>query len=227
MKAMRPNQFPMCLSASFVVACAFLVITPLPSLAAQFKPFDHARQDQSLVDFRTRLMAAVETRDFKELRPFLSQDVQLSFGGHAGIAEAERLFAERPDLWATLAEVLRRGGGFARPQELDERIFVAPYTFFADAPPGLDVFEFVVVTGEGVAARAQASADANVLARFSYEILPIDQTANSNEEWQGVKLPNGRTGYVSQTYVASPVDHRAGFRKIDGQWKMIFFLAGD
>lgn len=215
--------------ASFrlLAACVLLATTAMPSPAAQLKPFDHATRDQNLVDYRSRLIAAVEARDFDELRIFLSSDIQLSFGGHSGLAETEKFFSEQPELWDKLRTLLRRGGGFQGLDETDDRIFVAPYTFFAEPPPGLDVFEFVVVTGEGVAARAKGTTDSAVLARYSYEILPVDMMAESNDQWQGVKLPDGRTGYISQRYVASPVDHRAGFRKIDGQWKMIFFLAGD
>lgn len=227
MKAVHATPTPLLLLFRLVAACALLAVTAMPSPAAQLKPFDHATRDESLVDYRNRLVAAVEARDFEELRAFLSPDIQLSFGGHSGLAEAEKFFSEQPDLWERLATLLHRGGGFENPLDTDDKVFVAPYTFFAEPPPGLDVFEFVVVTGEGVAARASGTTDSAVLARYSYEIVPVDMTANSNDQWQGVKLPDGRTGYISQQYVASPVDHRAGFQKIEGQWKMIFFLAGD
>jgi len=207
------------LSAALVVA--------MPSLAAQLKPFDHASQDKSVAAFRHALITAVDARDFPALEKFLAPNIQLSFGGHAGIAAARKMFRDDPGLWAKLAHVLRRGGGFELERKTKRRIFVAPYTYFAKGPQGLDPFEFVILTGKHVAIRTEPSTSSAVLTRVSYDILPTVSGGISNRAWEHVKLPDGRSGYVTRQYVATVADHHAGFEKIGGQWKMIFFLAGD
>lgn len=210
-----------------ILSAASAVLPPAPSLAAPFKPFDEAAKDKSLVEFRQRLLAAAESRDFQRLEPFLSPNVQLSFGGQFGITDAKTMFAEQPDLWDELARLLRRGGRFNTDSASGTRMFVAPYTFFAEPPPGLDVFEYVIVTGDKVPVRAEPAADSPVIGQLGYETVATDNDGTSDDEWQRVKLPNGKAGYVERQYAATAADYRAGFQKLDGQWKMVFFLAGD
>jgi hypothetical protein len=208
-------------------ALAAMLAIASPTSAAQLKPFDHAAKDKTLVEFRLRLIAAADSRDFLRLEPLLSPGVQLSFGGHTGIAEARKMFRDDPSLWDKLARALRHGGGFETDRETNKTMFIAPYTYFAKAPPGLDPFEYVIVTGENVAVRARPSTVSAPLKRLSYETIPTASGGISDATWQRVKLPDGRIGYVAQRYLATAGDHRAGIQKADGQWKMIFFLAGD
>ena len=137
------------------------------------------------------------------------------------------MFRDDPSLWDKLARALRRGGGFETDRETKTTMFIAPYTYFAKAPPGLDPFEYVIVTGENVAVRARPSMVSAPLTRFSYESLPTASGGTSNASWQRVKLPDGRIGYVARRFLATAGDHRAGIQKVDGQWKVVFFLAGD
>jgi hypothetical protein len=194
---------------------------------AELRPFDEAVANPGLVAYRDRLLAAVEFRDFAALQPFLDPDIKLSFGGHEGLEDARALFRDRPGLWDELARVLRSGGGFHPEVEPESRLFVAPYTFFAHRATDLDPFELVVATGERVPVHAAASAQSEVLARVDYEILPIDLDSPFDQPWLHVKLADGRVGYVERDRVAFPAGYRAGFQKIDGEWRMIFFLAGD
>jgi hypothetical protein len=210
-----------------VFAAVSLLALAAPAMAAPLKPFDHATEDASLVQYRRALVAAVETRDFGKLEKFLSPNVQLSFGGHSGLAEAKTMFKEQPDLWDKLARVLRNGGGFQTDRETRARMFVAPYTFFAKTPANLDAFEFVVLTGKDVPVYAKASTGSAVVKRLGYEVLAVDSKNKATEAWQPVKLKGGKSGWIEQKHLTSPVDHRAGFQKTGGAWKMIFFLAGD
>ena len=68
---------------------------------------------------------------------------------------------------------------------------------------------------------------APVRARVDYEILPLDTSTNMVPGWWAVTLPDGESGYVEARLAVSPVDYRAGVQETDGQWRMIFFLAGD
>lgn len=210
-----------------LAALAMTMATTGFSPAAPFKPFDEGTKDKSLVAFRQRLMAAVESRDFQQLVPFLSPEVQLSFGGRSGIADAKTMFAEQPDLWDELARLLRRGGRFINVPASGTRMFVAPYTFFAEPPPGLEVFEYVIVTADKVPVHAEPSADSAIVGQLGYETVATDNDGTSDDDWQRVKLPNGKAGYIERQYAATPVDYRAGFQELGGRWKMIFFLAGD
>ena len=45
--------------------------------------------------------------------------------------------------------------------------------------------------------------------------------------WAHVQLGDGRTGYIWDAFVRSPVNYRAFFNLIDGRWRMTAFLEGD
>jgi hypothetical protein len=42
-----------------------------------------------------------------------------------------------------------------------------------------------------------------------------------------IQLDDGRQGYVHSRYLRSPIDYRASFTLIDGQWRMTSSIAGD
>lgn len=120
-----------------------------------------------------------------------------------------------------LGTVLALGGSFQ-----PDKSFAAPYTF-SNWPDTLDGFENVAIVGNKVNVRKAPNQNSEVLKTLSYELIPLDTSANSNEQWVAIKLPGDKKGYVSSAYVRSPVDYRAIFEKVDGRWQMTVLIAGD
>ena len=54
-------------------------------------------------------------------------------------------------------------------------------------------------------------------------VLVIDKDDNC----ETYRTFDGLKGCVDPAHVRSPIDYRAIFKKTDGEWKMISFLAGD
>jgi hypothetical protein len=191
-------------------------------------PVDQAATDASFAAFRAELIAAIDRKDIAAVERALAPDIKASFGGETGIADFHAMWrTKEPDseLWAELGTVLRLGGSFDR----DGR-FVAPYVF-SRFPDDLDAMESLVIIGRGVALRAEPKPDGALLARLTYEIVtaapPDGPEAADAKAWVKVVAANGHMGYVAAPLVRSPIDYRAGFAKRDGQWRMIFFVAGD
>jgi len=191
------------------------------------KPVDEAPLDPEFLAFRTRLQAAVSNHDAAALMDVVHVEIKNGFGGDDGInAFREMWRPEDPksELWMQLGTVLGLGGSFDEPSE-----FTAPYTF-SKWPSGVDSFDFVAVTAAEVRLRAEPSSDAPVVGTVSYALLQLDTDFDSTRivphEWTTVKY-NGKKGYVASRFVRSPIDYRARFSRLNGTWKLTFFLAGD
>ncbi len=73
-----------------------------------------------------------------------------------------------------------------------------------------------------------------ILKKLNYEIVfyvhdtEVKETENTRSyDWSKVKISSGLQGYVLGKFSRSPIDYCVMFKKIEGRWKMIFFVAGD
>ena len=189
-------------------------------------PVDEAAKDPSFFLFRARLLEAVAAHDAGFVLSILTPDILNNFGGNGGIAEFKeqwKLDGKDSGLWTTLAHVLGLGGKF-----MGDATFQAPYVS-ACWPEDADAFDFGAILGENVRVRDKPDKNGAVLARLTFDMIPVLEFAPDHEEdsWVKVKLPDGRVGYISAAFVGHAVDWRAFFEKKDGQWRMTSLVAGD
>ena len=125
-----------------------------------------------------------------------------------------------------MAGVIGAGGAYdASPDYSDaEATFIAPY-YFSAFPDDYDGFEYAVVVGERVRVRSAPNTESEVLAALSYAIVRI--AGSPSDGWVQVELADGSDGFMAARYVKSLIGYRAGFEKINGRWRIFFFLAGD
>jgi Bacterial SH3 domain len=202
----------------------------------QVMPVDEAKKDASFFAFREKFIAAVKKRDTKFLLETLDRDVKGSFGGDSGIADFKKLWKlDKPNskLWNELLTVLTNGGTFSEREGLKTKEFCAPYSFTI-FPADLDGFEHQMIFGNNVNLRAKPDAKSTVVTQLSYNVVKVDyenSVKNPKDEneysWLKLETLGGKKGFVSPEYVRSPIDYRGCFEKINGKWKMTFFLAGD
>ncbi len=183
-------------------------------------PVDEATTDPSLVAFRDELLAAVRRRDVDAVVALADPKVRTSFGNGGGAEELRRKLRDG-ELMKDLEQILPLGGKFVGPA--DQRTFWAPYVYSA-WPDRHDAFQSLAIVGENVPLRDAPNSDAQVIATLSYDIVAHQKREG---EWFQVKTADGRTGWVEHAFVVSPVGYRAGFSKIDGQWRMRALVAGD
>ena len=131
------------------------------------------------------------------------------------------------DVWPVLQLVLDMGGNF------DSKIeFSAPYIFSA-FPSDLDGFESIVVTSPDAVMRDKPKGDGAVVRKLDLDILTIVGSAIKLQheagpnDWLEVKDATGKRGFVLQRDMRSPIDFRAGFKKIKGRWRMVDLVVGD
>jgi hypothetical protein len=184
---------------------------------------DEAAKQPDFFTFRAQLQTAIAKRDKAALLAVVSKNVQNGYGDDNGIDNFKKNWAidkSNSKLWETLGAVLALGGGFQQ-----DGSFNAPYV--SSHWPDADGFENVAIVGDKVNVRKAPSQSSDVLQTLSYEVVPVDAAKNTNEQWTAIKLPDGKTGYVSRNFARSSVDYRAFFAKVDGRWQMTSLLAGD
>ena len=183
---------------------------------------DEASRRPDFVAFRQQLRSAIARRDVQAVLRVADPQIKLGFGGDDGVDALKRtLETADSDAWHELDEVLELGGTFQEPDT-----FVAPYVF-SRWPDQFDSFEHVAVIGSSVRIRTRPALSAPVVATVSYAILKLGPDGYSEEPWIGVRLSDGRPGFVDAKFARSPIDYRAAFKFEDGRWRMIFFAAGD
>ncbi len=219
-------------TVQFYLVAVLMLTVVVPGATAQVAklyPVDEAVQDSSLMLFRLRLIEALVERDTAFVYAHLAPEVKISFGDADGIETFKKIWElEDPDskFWPTMAGVIGAGGTYdASPDYSDaEATFIAPY-YFSAFPDDYDGFEYAVVVGERVRVRSAPNTESEVLAALSYSIVRI--TGSASDGWVQIELADGSDGFMAARYVKSPVGYRAGFEKIDGRWRIFFFLAGD
>lgn len=191
--------------------------------SARMPPVDQCMADKSFVQFRADLRRIIESRDTKGLLSIVADDVHASLGGDVGKKDFIQLWSldknSRGSLvWRELGDALRFG--------CTMRSGVATVPSFGDQfDADRDPFETFVAL-PGAILRQRKSDRSGVVARLRWDVLTLRGQWDGGP-WVGVRLDDGRKGYVRETKIRSPIGYRAWFEKRGGRWKMAGFLAGD
>lgn len=212
---------------AFAGGWLILLLAPCMAIAEpRLPPVDEASRNPAFLEFRADLRAAIARRDVDFVLAVVDSSIKNGFGGDDGIAAFERQWQPRSPsslLWRELGSTLSLGGSF----DPDGR-FIAPYVF-SRWPESIDAFRHLAVTSSGVRVRAQPSLDGAIVGKLSHAIVPraTRQSLPENSAWTAIRRANGRTGYVANQFLRSPIGYRAFFVPVNGRWKLVMFLAGD
>lgn len=219
---------------ALVLALFIALAAPALAEATRLKPVDQASQDPSFVAFRATLLEAAKRRDAQAVLSVVDAKIINGFGGQDGITNFRKQWKpENPGspLYDTLIRMLSLGGTWSDVDGRKE--FCAPYVFSA-FPQDMDAFTHVVVIADGASLLSRPASGAPAVARLSYDILAIDPLKSievkgspGKYSWYRAKRADGKAGFVQARYVRSPIDYRAYFARVGGQWRMRVLVAGD
>lgn len=211
-------------SAAKFVEQAPVQLPALPSFG-KARPVDEAATNPGLLAFRDTLIAIVARRDSAALHARIAPTIKYSFGDSEGGADGMfrywRQYQSMDELWITLQDVLTHGGRLTGPDA-----FNAPWTAGPVLPDSIDAFEHLVVRDSSVVVRATANAADPGFGTLSYDIVRASGEL-PDSLWRGIKLPDGRAGYVESRHIRSPIEWRMGLRRYGSRWLIDFFVAGD
>jgi hypothetical protein len=231
---MTPTQrrlLRLCLAMSLGITTESRVVCQSRYTPYRLMPVDQASEDPSFLAFRTRLIEAVRRRDAD--RVFEATEPELGKQWAAGLTDG---------FFRDLDRILALGGTFttmwgSRP---GRREFCAPYAYSLfpdrhkwpeDLSEVLEEDEPWVVVGSAVAVRRRPSISARVIARLTYDLVPVDSVDRRDESgapyiWQTVQLPDGRKGWVEASLLWGHRESHACFAQVNGQWQMTAFGLG-
>ena len=188
--------------------------------AHRLEPIDEAVRDPELFLLRARILADLAEGDLDAVAAVADSNIKLSFGGDYG-AETFRSLLEDASYRGELATALALGGVFE-----GEEIFTTPYTFDR-FPSDVDGYEGLVALGDAVPVYAEPDRGSARIDTLSFDVVLTDRDAGWVTGWNAIELDDGKVGWVESANVRSPIDYRARFSRVEGRWRMTFFLAGD
>ncbi|AFY81617.1 SH3 domain-containing protein [Oscillatoria acuminata] len=208
---------------------------------------DEAVPGSDFYQFRTQLREAVQNRN-PEFVGSIVPETGLALGFSVPRTR-ENLNLDDPQarFWLILEKAVAIGCSPAEnppAYNLDagSEIWVCPnvaQAFARQVPPPPSAegvsgqLERVVVVGENVNARSQPSVDSEAIATLSNEVVQLDrsrqlpETFDPIDSWTAIRLQDDREGYVYNRYVYSPLESRALFGKINGEWQLLAMPGGD
>ena len=191
-------------------------------------PIDEANQNPDFRAFRDSLLAAVERKDLDFLLDHMDDQVRVNFGADHGKGDFIKFWKlnERPEesrLWYELKKVLRLGGAFSDEEKTS---FTAPY-LYTSFPKSFDEFLYAAIIDSVVYLREEPDSNSAVLDTLRYAVVKKASEFWTRYSWTRIETLSGIKGYIESRNIRSPLDFRARFVKINGKWKMTFFVAGD
>jgi hypothetical protein len=90
-----------------------------------------------------------------------------------------------------------------------------------------DGFETLVVIGSNVTVHAGPASTFAVIETLAFETVTKWRDKSTTAAWEPIRTSTGKTGWVLQRHLRSPIDYRAGFVRRQGRWWLRTLVAGD
>ena len=202
------------------------------SAPKKLSPSDEAARDASWINFRKRLLTALEKHDRAFVLSILGRNIRNPLDAPRGIAAFRKQWdfdADDSPLWRELPAALFLGSAWLKPEK-GPRQLCAPYVA-VKWPEDVDPFDYGAITAREALVKAAPSSDSATLATLAYDIVPVsdwevaDQAPDGKQKWVKIRL-KGTDAYVPEEHIRSPIEHRACFVKTENGWRMIAFVVG-
>ena len=210
-----------------VLALAALLLTEpaeAKSVPTRLPPVNQCKGDRGFAQFRASLSRAIAKKDRDAFVKLLAPDVLVNFGGGTGPkAFLEQWSFEEPDdpegIWALLRIMQKLG--CAR----DGAVRIIPSLDMQMGPYAEDLTDEVALILPGAKLYKEAGVESSKPQTTPWTIAAV--TSRAGDWFTGVRLPDGREGFISDSELYEPQGHRMTIEKRKGGWMITAFVAGD
>ena len=91
----------------------------------------------------------------------------------------------------------------------------------------IDQFQGSATISDNVPVYADTSISSTLITLLNHDIVIEDNVSWRFGDWAKFHTMEGKTGFVRRQQIYSPTGYRAAFIKREGNWYMIYFIAGD
>jgi hypothetical protein len=202
------------------------------SAPRKLMPVDEAAKDPSWVNFRKRLLEALQKHDRKYLLSILDRNIRNPLDAPRGVNAFTKhwdIDADDSPIWRELPGALFLGSAWMK-LERGGRELCAPYVA-ARWPDDIDPFDYGAITIREALVKSEPSSEADTTANLSYEIVRVtdwevsDRAPDAKQKWVKLRL-NEKDAYVPEEHIRSPIEYRACFIKGESGWRMVAFVIG-
>jgi hypothetical protein len=202
-------------------------VAPAQDVKLQF--VDEAANDASWVNFKRRLLAALDKRDKRFVLGMLDRNVRNQTEGARGVAEFRKQWdfdAPESPLWRALSSAVVLGSAYVK-REKGPNELCTPY-LLARWPEQVDPFTHGAVMTGAALLQAEPTPFSRVLATLSYDLVPVidwevaDKAPDARQRWVRVRAGQ-QEGFLPEEQIRSPIEHTACFVKSTNGWRMSGF----
>jgi len=188
--------------------------------------------DAEFEAFYKEFTAAVSKKDMAFIDSILDEGIMSSFGGDPTKDffyehwETQREHYDR-ELWDVLEAIIALGGVY----DQTKKSFTAPYIFTDFKNTDLDAYEYFAIIEKSVSVYENESVNSKVIDALDYSILEFHHNQEfwekKAEDFVSVTTLSGSAGFIQRKHLRSPIDYRLCIEQKDGQWKLLWLIAGD
>ena len=204
---------------------ALLLAAQAPEGRMRMPPVDECSGEPSFVAFRETLTDAVARRDREALLALVADNIEIDFGGGAGRAAfVETWELDRPAtsrIWEELGKALRLGCA----REPEGEYFHIPSMALAETDYE-DPLMSAVAIRPGAELRVAPDASAALVTTLDWDVVTVPAW-DFEAAWQQVVLGDASTGFARTEDLRGLFAYRAVFSRVNGEWRMVTFIAGD
>lgn len=194
----------------------------LPAQSGQYAPQNECGKLPGAAEFRERLAEAVVRGDAAAIAALADSDIKLGFGGDDGRPRfLQKLKDPEGGTLPELKGVLSLGCA------VDESGGLTMPWFFAQDMGDVDAYDAMLVTGVDVPLQATADPTSAVTRKLSWDMVSLVSGLYPEQRAQRVKTADGKEGYIATDKLRSLLDYRLLATKVNGEWRITAFLAGD
>ena len=206
-----------------LVALVVAAAAPAAALPRTLPPVDQCKSDAGFVQFRNRLRLIASKKDRAGFLALLAPDVLVDFGGATGRDEFAKRWSFDPteygNVWDLLETMLKLGCTNSNEVRLIPSLSDQLGDQGAD-----EAFEMrLVLPGAKLFREPGNDRTAKPVAPWTLGMA----TDSGGDLWTGIRLPDGRTGYISDDDLYEPLGYRMTIEKTAGKWEITTFIAGD
>jgi hypothetical protein len=207
---------------AIALVLALLVSTPAATRPSTLPPIDQCSKDADFAAFLGELKRVTVARDRNAFLALLSDDVTVDFGGGSGRDAFAKSWSfdpgEHGNIWEWLDRML--GMGCAR---VDGARVIPSLIEQVDTEDGNAFDMRLVLPGAKLFREPANEGTASDVPAWTV----VDAINTGGDMWTGVRLADGRKGWISDDDLYEPLGYRMTIEKRGSKWMITAFVAGD